>query len=380
MTVDRDAAWQPLKGVRIVDFSVLLPGPLSTVLLADLGAEVVKIEAPTGDPARHLLPGVFNTLNRNKRGVMLDLKDPANMPRVAELMCWADVVVESFRPGVAQRIGIGVEVARSHNPRIIYCSMSGFGQDGPWRAKPGHDLTYSAAAGAMSHPGSWGQHPARSSLPVGDLVAGMMASNAILAALRERDLTGQSAHLDLSIFEAMFFCAATRHGLDQEVDLTSHLFPGNDLYQTADDKTLALGLMEDHYWQVFCDRAAVVDDKMLAVRGLDEHARRARGDELTATLKTLIRARTLEQWYALLRDSDIPFEACLTPAQAASSTHLHARGRVVQQAGQQFVPFPVTVDGHRRPAVSRTCPHLGQDTEAFFSQIQSAQQCADLKV
>jgi len=374
MALEMDSAWQPLKGVRIADFSVLLPGPLSTVLLADLGAEVVKIESPHGDPGRSLLPGVFNTLNRNKRGVLLDLKDPESAPRVAELMHWADVVVESFRPGVAARIGIGLEVARSHNPKIIYCSMSGFGQDGPWRAKSGHDLTYSAAAGAMSHSGSWGQAPSRSGLPVGDLVAGMMASNAILAALRERDLTGQSAHLDLSIFESMFFCAATRHGLDMQQDLTSHLFPGNDLYQTADGQTLALGLMEDHYWQVFCDRAAPLDVDLKALRNLDEQARRSRGDELTAKLKALVHGQTLEQWCQRLEGSDIPFEACVTPSQAADSAHLRARVRVAQQEDQKFVPFPVTVNGHQRPAVSRVSPRIGQDTEAFFSEIQSAQQ------
>jgi len=374
MTLEMDSAWQPLKGVRIADFSVLLPGPLSTVLLADLGAEVVKIESPHGDPARSLLPGVFNALNRNKRGVLLDLKDPESAPRVAELMRWADVVVESFRPGVAARIGIGLEVARSHNPKIIYCSMSGFGQDGPWRAKSGHDLTYSAAAGAMSHSGSWGQAPSRSGLPVGDLVAGMMASNAILAALRERDLTGQSAHLDLSIFEAMFFCAATRHGLDRPQDLTSHLFPGNDLYQTADGQTLALGLMEDHYWQGFCDRAAPLDADLTVLRNLDEQARRSRGDALTAKLKVLVRAQTLEQWRQRLEGSDIPFEACVTPSQAADSAHLRARVRVAQQEDQKFVPFPVTVNGHQRPAVSCVSPRIGQDTAVFFHEIQSAQQ------
>lgn len=374
MTLEMDSAWQPLKGVRIADFSVLLPGPLSTVLLADLGAEVVKIESPHGDPARSLLPGVFNALNRNKRGVLLDLKDPESAPRVAELMRWADVVVESFRPGVAARIGIGLEVARSHNPKIIYCSMSGFGQDGPWRAKSGHDLTYSAAAGAMSHSGSWGQAPSRSGLPVGDLVAGMMASNAILAALRERDLTGQSARLDLSIFEAMFFCAATRHGLDRPQDLTSHLFPGNDLYQTADGQTLALGLMEDHYWQGFCDRAAPLDADLTVLRNLDEQARRSRGDALTAKLKVLVRAQTLEQWRQRLEGSDIPFEACVTPSQAADSAHLRARVRVAQQEDQKFVPFPVTVNGHQRPAVSCVSPRIGQDTAVFFHEIQSAQQ------
>ena len=380
MSEDQGSAWQPLKGVRIVDFSVLLPGPLSTVLLADLGAEVVKIESPSGDPARRLLPEVFRTLNRNKRGVMLDLKEPSSTVRVAELMRWADVVVESFRPGVAQRIGIGFEEARSHNPNIIYCSMSGFGQDGPWRAKSGHDLTYSAAAGAMSHPGSWGQKPARSSLPVGDLVAGMMASNAILAALRERDLKGQGAHLDLSIFESMFFCAATRHGLDENTDLTSHLFPGNDLYQTADGKTLALGLMEDHYWQVFCDLAAPLDSDLDLLRCLDEQARRARGDELTAKLRSLIRSETLEQWCQRLEGSDIPFEVCVTPAQAADSAHLRARVRVAQQGEQKFVPFPVTVNGQRRPVVTMVSPRIGQETDQFFSEIQRAQPRDDLKV
>src|SRR6267142_1976232 len=209
--------WLPLAGIHVVDFSMFVPGPFASSMLADLGADVIKVEPPRGDPGRGYVPVQFETENRNKRSIALDLKH-------------ADVVVEGFRPGVAQRLGIDYETLRSHNARLVYCSISGYGQTGPWRERPGHDVNYVAAAGGLAFPGQWLKPPARSSYPVADMGGGAFAAITVLAALHE----GKSVHLDLSLFEAAFFMAAMRHSLDPDVDPRAHLFPVNDVFECAD--------------------------------------------------------------------------------------------------------------------------------------------------
>lgn len=362
--------WQPLVGIKVADFSVLLPGPLTTVLLADMGADVVKIEPPAGDAARGLIPEVFNAINRNKRSVVLDLKSPHGREQIARIAAWADVIIESSRPGVAARLGIGFDELIAINPRLVYCSLSGYGQDGPWRDRPGHDLNYLAAGGALAYAGAWGGKPARSSIPIADIAAGSLAASAILAALRECDQTGKGAYLDLSLFETTMFCSALRHGLDDDTDPTAHLFPGNDLYETADGGRLSLGLVENHFWQAFCDLVhaeapALADEKFASAAD-----RRRHGDELTGLLRALLKTRTMQSWSDLLEGSNVPFEPCVTPAQASRSAHIVARGRVVDQGSEKFVPFPVTVDRVLRPAVRTGTPGLGEHTDDFLEALR----------
>ena len=201
---DLPEPWLPLKGIQVVDFSMFVPGPFASALLADLGAEVIKVEMPGGDPGRGYVPVQFETENRNKRSLALDLKNPAAKEIVHRLVRKADVVVEGFRPGVAKRLSIDFESLKSANPKLVYCSISGYGQTGPWRERPGHDVNYVAAAGTLAFPGQWLKPPARSSLPIADMAGGAFATIALLAALRE----GKGAYLDLSLFEAAFFLAA----------------------------------------------------------------------------------------------------------------------------------------------------------------------------
>lgn len=364
-------AWRPLAGVKVADFSVLLPGPLTTVVLADLGADVVKIEPPGGDAARAILPELFEAVNRNKRSVVLDLKSEAGRREVEGIARWADVVIETFRPGVADRIGIGFDALAAMNPQLVYCSLSGYGQDGPWRDKPGHDLNYLAAAGALAFSGSWGGKPARSSVPIADIAAGGFAASAILAALRECEQKKQPVHLDLSLFESAFFCTAMRHGLDDDTDPSAHLFPGNDVYETADGGMLSLGLVEDRFWAAFCRVVAVDAPDLADARFAAAADRRRQGDELTTILKKLLLNHSVDEWCTRLQGSDVPFEVCVTPAQAARSDHLQSRRRVAESSGRRYVPFPVTVDGDRRPAVEHGAPALGSDTQRFLESLQS---------
>src|SRR3954466_9841862 len=239
--------WLPLDGVRVVDFSMFVPGPFASSVLADLGADIIKVEPPHGDPGRSYVPVQFETENRNKRSIALDLKHADASAVVEKLVAQAQVVMEGFRPGVAKRLGIDYETLRRHNAHLVYCSISGYGQTGPWRERPGHDVNYVAAAGALAFPGQWLKAPARSSLPVADMAGGAFAAIAILAALRE----GKGAYLDLSLFEAAFFLCAMRHGLDPAADARAHLFPVNDVFETSDGKRLTLGILEEHFWQNF---------------------------------------------------------------------------------------------------------------------------------
>src|SRR5882762_3857890 len=151
--------WLPLAGVRVVDFSMFVPGPFATAMLADLGADVIKVEPPRGDPGRSYVPVQFETENRNKRSIALNLKDPEAADIVARLAAQAHAVVEGFRPGVAKRLGIDYETLRRHNARLVYCSISGYGQTGPDRLVPGHDLNYLAASGALALAGHWPEPP-----------------------------------------------------------------------------------------------------------------------------------------------------------------------------------------------------------------------------
>src|SRR2546423_6015666 len=176
--------WLPLDGVRVVDFAMFVPGPFASSILADLGADVIKVEPPRGDPGRSYVPVQFDTENRNKRSIALDRKNADAKAVVEKLVERADVVMEGFRPGVAKRLGIDYETLRSHNAQLVYCSISGYGQTGPWRERPGHDVNYVAAAGGLAFPGQWLREPARSSLPIADMAGGGFAPPALLPAPR----------------------------------------------------------------------------------------------------------------------------------------------------------------------------------------------------
>lgn len=363
------AVWKPLDGVRVADFSVLFPGPLATTLLADLGADVVKVEPPTGDPARTMLPELYTSTARNKRSVVLDLKSPDGRDEAARIAAWADIAIEGFRPGVAERLGIGYERLVAANPRLIYCSLSGYGQDGPWRDRPGHDLNYLAAGGALAYSAMYGRRPGRSSLPLGDICGGAVAASAILAALRERDRTHAPARLDLSVFEATLYCATLRHGTTEPEDVS--LFPGNDIYETRDGVLVTLALVEEHFWRAFRELLGREQPTLLAPRFDTMHGRRQHGGELAPLLEQLVRSRTAQAWSALLSGSDIPFEICVSPAEALKSEHVIARGRVVEVGAQAFVPLPVTVDGVARPTVRCAAAQLGEHTDAFLASLRN---------
>lgn len=358
-------AWQPLDGVRVVDFSMFVPGPFCTSVLADLGAEVVKVEAINGDPGRAYVPAQFRMENRNKRSIAVNLKAKESAALVERLAKHADIAIEGFRPGVAKRLGIDHETLTQANARLVYCSISGYGQTGPWRERPGHDVNYVAAAGGLAFPGQWLQPPTRSSLAIADMAGGSFAATAVLAALHERNRTGRGVALDLSLFEAAFFWCAMRHTLSPGADPKAHIFPVNDVFETKDGKRLTLGILEDHFWQNFVKLAPELADAAYAT----DAKRRENGDALSARLAAVMRSRTAAEWAAQLEASDVPYDLCLTPAQAAELPHLRERGGSVDIGGERFAPFPVFAGGRRGGAIRRGVPKLGEHSREVMVEL-----------
>lgn len=359
------APWLPLDGIRVVDFSMFVPGPFCTAILADLGAEVVKVESLQGDPGRGYVPVQFRTENRNKRSIALNLKSPESRKIVERLAAQSDIAIEGFRPGVAKRLGIDADSLRKANPKLIHCSISGYGQTGPWRDRPGHDVNYVAAAGALAFPGQWLKAPSRSSLAIADMAGGSFAAVAVLAALHERDTTGRPAQLDLSLFEAAFFWAAMRHSLDAKVDPKAHIFPVNDIFETKDGKRLTLGILEEHFWENFVK----VVPGLSAESFSSDAKRRANGDALSALLSNIMKEKTAQEWLKLCDENDVPVDLCITPGQAARLEQIVAREDVATFAGEQFALFPVFANGARGAQLRRGVPGPGEHGREILVEL-----------
>lgn len=336
---------------------MFVPGPFASSILADLGAEVIKVEMPRGDPGRGYVPVQFHTENRNKRSIALDLKHQEAGAVVKRLVRNAQIVLEGFRPGVAKRLGIDYESLRKVKAELVYCSISGYGQTGPWRERPGHDVNYVAAAGALAFPGQWLKAPARSSLPVADMGGGAFAAISILAALHE----GKGACLDISLFESAFFWAAMRHGLDAQADPRAHLFPVNDVFETADGKRLTLGILEEHFWGNFVQLAPELEQERFG----SDRLRREHGDELSSLIAQVIKQRTAADWLRLCEANDVPVDLCVTPGEAAHHPQLVER----QALERGYAKFPVWAGARRGGAIRRGTPKLGEHSREILGEL-----------
>ncbi|TSA13836.1 MAG: CoA transferase [Betaproteobacteria bacterium] len=362
-------SWLPLEGIKVVDFSALIPGPFTSAVLADLGADVIKVEPPRGDSCRSLLPAVSHAINRNKRSIVLDLKHADAKAVIERLARWADIVIESNRPRVSVRLGIDYARLSALNPGLIYCSLSGFGQNGPWRDKPGHDIGYVGASGGLSYPGSWLGKPARSSIPIADMQGGSFGAIAILAALHQRGRSGEGAELDLSLYEAGLFCAALRHGIADDTDPRAHIWPVNDLFETADGSALILGIVEQHFWENFRAAAKHLEPALMEPKFDTDPSRRKHGDELSRLLKSLFLKQTAVQWHDLLEPLDVPVELPLTPTQASRTDYAKAREAVTDIGGERHVLFPLWANGRRGGAIRRVSPAPNADGADVLQEL-----------
>jgi crotonobetainyl-CoA:carnitine CoA-transferase CaiB-like acyl-CoA transferase len=308
--------------LRVLDLTVWRPGPYATQLLAELGADVLKVEPPGGDPMR-AMPDLFDVLAAGKRSVVLDLKRDDDRARCLDLARDADALVESFRPGVAERLGLGYGAVRERNPTIVYCSVSGYGALGPLAPLPGHDVNYLAYAGALRPSGG---EPRQPTVPMADLAGGLAAALTIAAACLGARLHGTGERIDLSVADVLAtWVGAVGQVRMAGVEAPLSGAPGYGVYPTADRGYVAVGTVnEDHFWAGLC-RAL----------GLSEHEhmplaeRNRRVAELNEGIARVISALSLDDVMERLGRHDVPASPVLTRAEMLRHPHFRRRGTVV---------------------------------------------------
>ena len=331
---------RPLSNLTIIDLTVNVPGPFCSMMLGDMGARVVKIEPPGGDPLRHS-PGMWAGLNRGKQSIVLDLKNAGGRDVLGRLAATADVVLEGWRPGVAKRLHADYPSLSARNPGLVYCSISGFGQDGPWRDRPGHDVNYLALSGYLGLQASVEGRPWPPPVLVSDLVAGLHSAVAVLAAVNGRRESGEGAYIDLSMTEAALSLLSPEIGQAQVEDgAEAHpnvtQMPHYGLFACADGKWMSLGIVhEDHFWDRFC-RAAGLDELV----GLNLNERLARRNEIRKELDRTFSTRPAAEWEQTLREADVPAATVVELGEVFSSPQLQARGAFVDSGVHRFVAQP----------------------------------------
>ena len=360
-----------LGGVRVLDLSRLLPGPFLTMILADLGADVVKVEEPrAGDYMRDFPPrgdgpsGRYLAINRNKRSVAMDLKDERERERFLRMAERADVVVESFRPGVVERLGVGYEALSGRNERIVLCSISGYGQTGPYRDRAGHDINYLALAGVLGMSGQDAHGPpALAGVQIADLGGGALwAAIAILAALRDRDRTGRGAHLDISMTEGALALLASEFGtLGAEPSPPTRgtgLLNGGaaryGVYETSDGRYLSVGALEPQFL-----------NRLVEAAGLEARAGSEGDAGLRRELTRVIATRTRDEWERVLAAHDCCCESVLEMDEVPGHALHRERGVFFDVPGEDApqVRTPLGTPGGRRRA-----PGLGEHNDEVFRE------------
>jgi crotonobetainyl-CoA:carnitine CoA-transferase CaiB-like acyl-CoA transferase len=329
---------QALEGLKVLDLTRLLPGGYCTLLLADMGADVLKVEDPFGgDYVRWFPPKVkeesvyFLAVNRNKKSMKLNLKHERGKRILKELAKQYDVLVEGFRPGVMQKLGLGYEEISGVNPKIVYCSISGYGQDGPYSQKAGHDINYIGIAGILGITGYKGQPPAVPGVPMADFGGGgMLAALGIMMALYYRDRSGKGQYIDISMMDGVvpwMANIAARYFLTKEnlrageVELAGG-FACYRTYETKDSRYLSVGALEPKFWANFC---RLIDREDLIDRQVDSD-----GGALVREMTDIFKSRTIDEWLVLLDGHDTCIERVNNLAEAMSDPQLLHRKMVVE--------------------------------------------------
>lgn len=355
----------PLSGLRVVDLTRLLPGPYCSLMLADLGASVVKVEEPRGDYLRYWPPywphgdtpmaAAFAALNRNKRSLSVDLKAPGGVAALLAVLKGADVLLEGFRPGVLAKLGLTRAVLSELNPRLVVCSISGYGQSGPLAQRAGHDLNYVARSGLLAHNAKVGEAPHPLSVQLADLAGGaLFPATAILAALYARERTGRGAFIDAAMSDACvalmpFFSAAEVATGASDAPGTGLLHggvPAYSVYPTRDGRYLAVAALEPKFWASLCEALDREDLKASGLLSGEE------GAQVWRTLSAIFATDSLAGWTEFFADKDCCVEPVLSVAEAMSDAHHTSRGLFteVQQHGQPMtqVQTPIWFAGVRR--------------------------------
>ncbi|MDP3938760.1 MAG: CaiB/BaiF CoA-transferase family protein [Deltaproteobacteria bacterium] len=368
----------PLSGIKILDLSRLLPGPFATMLLADMGAEIVKVEDPNGGdygrwapPLLGNLSAHFHALNRNKKSITLNLKHPQGASLFLQLVKKFDIVLEQFRPGVMERLGVGYQDARKANARIVYCSLTGYGATGPYRDRAGHDLNYMGIAGAASITGPSGGPPVVPGVQVGDIGGGaLMCAIGMLAALHHRDRVGEGQFVDVSMTDGIVSWMALQAS-DYFANPQEEPRPGDmrlnggllcyRIYESADGRHLTMGALEPKFWEAFC--RAVGKENLIA----EQYSMGPAQEKPLEELEALFRSKTFDEWVAFCSDKDLMLEPILTFGEAFSHPQIKAREMVMEiddprTGPQKQLGFPIKFS-ETPGEIRSTAPELGQHTE-----------------
>jgi len=357
---------RPLDGIVVLDLTRLLPGAAATMQLANFGAEVIKIEEPErGDYGRWLPPyvegegAVFRMVNRGKKSVVLDLKSENGREAFLRLAGTADAVVESFRPGTMERLGLGYDTLRACNERLIYVSISGYGRDGPWADMAGHDINYLALGGGLDSNGIAGGPPAIPGIQIADLAGGaLQAVTGVLLALAARARTGRGQAVEISMADGVAWLlpvalgtyAATGENPARGESVLTGRYACYHVYETAGGRWIAAGALEPKFWQALC--SALGCEQFIP----DQFAEGPRREEIVAELARIFRTRTAEEWFEILR----PVDACVTPVRNVAEVAAHFRLRPGESA---VVPRLRDTPGR----LGGPPPRLGEHTREVLS-------------
>lgn len=370
---------RPLEGIKVLDFSTLLPGPMAGLMLAEAGAHVIKVERPGGEEMRRSEPrwgresASFAMLNRGKAGIALDLRDRSQLQLIAPLVAEADVLIEQFRPGVMDRLGLGYQAVSTQNPRLVYCSITGYGQTGPKAGVAGHDLNYIGDTGLLSLSMGDPERPTVPPVLAADLAAGSYAAFMnILLGLMARERTGQGTHLDISMTDGLFGLTgwwAMAHGLAGSRwpvsgrELLTGGSPRYQIYPTADGRHVAAAPLEQKFWDTFC---GLID--------LPEPFRNDRADPSVtiATVREIIASKPSDHWRALFYGQDCCCSIVQTWEEAMQEPHFRLRGLfdhvLRNEDGAQLpaAPVPIAPQFRGAPGEPLSAPSLGAHNDLLL--------------
>jgi len=380
-----DPLVRPLEGVRVLELAHLIAGPTAGMYLADMGADVIKVESHEAPDASRSVYGIARagegilhlTVNRNKRALCLDLRKPAGRETFYRVVKTADVVLEGYRNGVAEKLGIDYATLRAMNPRLIYCSVSAFGPEGPWRSKPGLDALAQAVGGLMAVTGETDGGPALVGAPVVDTIGGLLAVQGILTALIARGQTGEGQRVDVSLLDGVLLSHLARLSVFHETGVPLPRYgsghPNLVPYQAfrASDGWIFLAVWRDATWRPFCEvagRPELADDPRFATRA----DRLANRKELTALIEIIVAGRPIEEWMAALEPIDVLCAPVNDYAQLVRHPAVQATGMIVEQehprAGR-FTTMATAVKLEKTPGTIRTgAPALGEHSREILGE------------
>ena len=357
---------KPLANITVLDLTVNVPGPFCSMILGDLGARVIKVEPPNGDALRHN-PDMWSYLNRGKESIVLDLKKECAKGIFSRLSKDADIVLEGWRPGVAKRLGSDYATLSAKNNTLVYCSISGFGQDGPWRDRPGHDLNYLALSGYLDLQASIEGRPWPPSILLSDKASGLYAAIMVLAGINGRKLSGKGTYIDLSMTESVVSLLGlelSRTASESETHPNVTGIPHYGLFKCADDKWISLGIVhEDHFWRSFCKTAGLND-----LCELNFRERVERREYLHEILVEKFQSLTSGKWEQLLQQSDVPVAKIVSLKDLHSSPQLKARNVFINTEKHKFVAQPAHFSS-TSIAPNKELPDLGEHTEDVLKKL-----------